>query len=389
MEHQDDTRAMSEEDDDYMSDDDNNNHGGKKNVDTWLPPAADCAGDGVTFANTLEEHFWVPDRLAEKPISLVEAVNDFHFAMINDIDRNVFYQTALQKMVSPTSVVVEIGTGSGLLAMMAARAGAKHVYAIEANRDLSILAKKLMDSNGLGSKISIINELSSHVSVPKDLPEKADVMVSEILGTLLLGESALSFVADARERLLKPGAQIIPAAGTQFISLIESDDIKSITSVSSWNGINLEGFDALQDTCNVVFTKQYGFRLGTTKYKTIVPKIAVASVDFYVDGPGSLPMEQKVFVEAQESGTIHAAMCFWEAYADREKTSIMSTDPEVTKDNFPRDMQWGQALQLIEDTTKSGPTPAPLTVVKGDKLVIITRLSKDSAVMQFEVNKLD
>eukprot|EP00040_Diaphanoeca_grandis_P020317 m.108077 g.108077 ORF g.108077 m.108077 type:complete len:382 (+) comp27843_c1_seq1:164-1309(+) len=380
-----------ENNDDNMDDGDdyeNDDYQEGDNVDTWLPPAADCAGDSVVFENTLEEHFYVPDRLAQKPISLVEAVNDFHFAMINDIDRNIFYQTALQKMVKPNSCVLEIGTGSGLLAMMAARAGAKHVYAVEANRDLSVLARSLMQSNGLGSKITVINALSSHVVVPRDLPEKADVMVSEILGTLLLGESALSFVADARKRLLKPGAQIIPAAGTQFISLIESNDIKSITSVSSWNGINLEGFDALQDTCNVVFTKQYGFRLGTTKYKTIVPRIAVASVDFYVDGPGSLPAESKTYVEAQESGVIHAAMCYWEAYADREKTSIMSTDPEATKDNFPRDMQWGQALQLIEDTSKQGPTPQPLTVVKGDKLVVITRLSKDSAVMQFEVNKL-
>ena len=99
--------------------------------------------------------------------------------------------------------------------MMAARNGAEHVYAIEANRNLSELAGSLMVANGLDSKITIINELSTHVHAdkePHNLPKKGDVLVSEILGTLMLGESALTFVADCRDRLLKPDAQIIPAA---------------------------------------------------------------------------------------------------------------------------------------------------------------------------------
>jgi len=71
-------------------------------------------------------------------------------------------------------------------------------------------------TSGLDSKIKIINELSTHVHAdkePHNLPKKGDVLVSEILGTLMLGESALTFVADCRDRLLKPDAQIIPAAG--------------------------------------------------------------------------------------------------------------------------------------------------------------------------------
>lgn len=370
--------------------DDEEMHGnGNENV--WLPPGADRAGESAPFSDMLEEHFWIPTRLEDKPASLVEAVNDFHFAMINDLDRNEFYNNALAKAVTPESTVLEIGTGSGLLAMMAARNGAEHVYAIEANRNLSELAGSLMVANGLDSKITIINELSTHVHAdkePHNLPKKGDVLVSEILGTLMLGESALTFVADCRDRLLKPDAQIIPAAGCQFVSLIESEDIKSITSVSNWNGINLEGFDALQDTANVVFTKQYGFRLSTTNYKTIVPRICVAEVDFYTDGPGSLPLEARFPIEAHESGVIHAAMCYWEVYSDRERSTVMSTDPDATRDNFPRDMQWGQALQLIEDATADGTTPAPLRVEKGDKLELVARLSHDSAVMQFQVNRL-
>ena len=78
----------------------------------------------------------------------------------------------------------------------------------------------------------------------------------------------------------------------------------------------------------------------------------------------------------------------WEVYSDRERTAVMSTDPDATRDNFPRDMQWGQALQLIEDASEDGTTPAPLRVEKGDKLELVARLSHDSAVMQFQVNRL-
>jgi protein arginine N-methyltransferase 7 len=150
------------------------------------------------------------------------------------------------------------------------------------------------------------------VVVLQGLPKKADVLVSEILGTLLLGESALAFVSDCRKRLLTPDATIIPAAGVQFVSLIESADIKSITSASNWGGINLEGFDALQDTCNVVFTKQYGFRLSSVPYKTIASRIPVAEVDFYTDDRDSLPETRRITVTAEADGTVHAAMLYWE-----------------------------------------------------------------------------
>ena len=54
----------------------------------------------------------------------------------------------------------------------------------------------------------------------------------------------------------------------------------------------MEGFEALKDTVTVVFTKQYGFRLSSIPFKTIVPRLSVADIDFYTDGPDSLPMER-------------------------------------------------------------------------------------------------
>jgi protein arginine N-methyltransferase 7 len=180
--------------------------------------------------------------------------------MMNDLPRNEFYRTALNNALSgrSDSSVLEIGTGSGLLAMLAAKQGARVVYAIEASSHVAQLAHMNMKKNGLDHKIHVINKLSTKVRVGEgeDLPEKADILVCEILGTCMLGESALRYVSDVRNRLLKPDAQIIPASGRQFVTLVESEDLLSITSVGQWGGINLEGFNLLQDTASFVFTKQ-------------------------------------------------------------------------------------------------------------------------------------
>lgn len=358
---------------------------------SWLPPGADCAGDEPYFGENLEDHFYVPERLADKSSSLVEAVNDFHFAMLNDYDRNEFYRSALAKTLKPGDKVVEIGTGSGLLAMLAAKNGAEHVYAIEANKHLASLASHLMGVNGLGDKITVINKLSNHVKPGKDIPDKENkpnVLLSEILGTLLLGEGAVEFIGDARERLLAPDHKIIPAGGAQYIRLVESEEIKKITCVESWGDIDLRGFNALQDTVSIVFTKQYGFRFSSVDYKYLCAQTPVTEVDFYKDKYGSIPKEKKQRIKIEQSGTIHAILTYWEAWADPERTIVMSTDPEKTKDNFPRDMQWGQALQLVEDTGMEGPGPHPFVVEAGEELDLTVLATKDGAVLQFFLERV-
>mmetsp|Transcript_36736 Transcript_36736/g.57707 ORF Transcript_36736/g.57707 Transcript_36736/m.57707 type:complete len:389 (-) Transcript_36736:61-1227(-) len=357
----------------------------------WLPPGADCSSNKDLFGKGLDEHFWLPNRLADKSQALVEAVNDFHYAMMNDFERNVFYQKALEKVVNDKSVVLEIGTGSGLLAMLSSKAGAKQVYAIEANRHMCQLAKINMENNDL-KNIKVINKLSTEAQHPADVPEKANILISEIIGTLLLGESALEYVANVRNRLLTDDAVIIPAGGRQFIELIQCEQIEDITSVSKWGGLDLSAMNVLQDTVSTVFTKQYGFRLNTVNYESIVPRTCVADIDFYKHNPGDLPLHQKIPVKALKKGKVHAVLMYWEAYADRERTIAMSTDPKETVNNFARDLQWGQALQLVEersDDDGSNDQPRPFMVEEGEELVLEVSFSEDSAVLQVCVTRSD
>ena len=230
---------------------------------------------------------------------------------------------------------------------------------------------------------------------PGDLPHgKADILVSEILGTLLLGESALEFTADARKHLLKPGARIVPAVGSQFVTLVQSADLESITSVRNWGGFDLLGFNRLQDTASVVFTKQYGFRFSQLAHVNLSERISIADVDFHVDDfePEDDDLERRYRVTALADGTVHAALFSWEVHSDVEKKYSMTTHPEDTLDNFARDMQWGQAMQLIEDHTSPDVEvcgcPVPLVVTAGELLDIVVKYSSNGVLIQTLVERV-
>ncbi len=128
-----------------------------------------------------------------------------HIRMLNDRARTATFQQAIRETVTPEDVVVDIGTGTGVLAVTAALAGAKHVYAIESST-MGRLAQQAFAVNGLSDRITLVPGRSEQI----DLPEKADILVSEIIGNDPLDEEILETTDDAVKRLLKPNARLIP-----------------------------------------------------------------------------------------------------------------------------------------------------------------------------------
>jgi predicted RNA methylase len=160
---------------------------------------------------------------------------DYHNHMLSDGPRTSSYAQAIAETVRPGDVVVDIGTGTGILAMMAARAGAERVYAIEAGPVIK-LAERVVEANGMQDVITLVEAASFDVT----LPELADVLVSEIIWNAGLGEGILAAVADARERLLKPEPRMIPARLEMWVAPIECE--LGHRSVSVWSE-DLLGFD--------------------------------------------------------------------------------------------------------------------------------------------------
>ncbi|GGG62663.1 hypothetical protein GCM10011415_06260 [Salipiger pallidus] len=162
----------------------------------------------------------------------------WHFPMMADTDRNRAYAEAIAAKVKPGDVVLDIGCGAGLTAMLSARAGAKHVYTCEQQPLIAETAKRVIAANGLSDRITVISKPSHQLEVGVDLPEPADVVVSEIVDTMMLGEGALATLLHAMVKLAKPEARAIPESGRLMAQAVESDRILEL-----WRPREAEGFD--------------------------------------------------------------------------------------------------------------------------------------------------
>ncbi len=135
-----------------------------------------------------------------------------HQTMVYDKARTWAYRRAIARTVRPGDVAVDIGTGTGLLAFLCARAGARRVHAIERFPGVLAWAEELARVNGLADRITFHRGDSRSIT----LPEKAQVIVSELIGYLAFEEGIIDTLLDARERFLAPGGTIIPRVLTLF-----------------------------------------------------------------------------------------------------------------------------------------------------------------------------
>lgn len=149
--------------------------------------------------------------------SEIAEVIEYHHAMLGDRTRTTAFLKAILETVRPGDVVLDVGTGTGVLASFACFAGARHVYAVEHGPVIG-LARRMIERNGLGDRITLINDWSTSVR----LPEPADVLVTETIGNVGFDEGILGWVIDAKRRLLRPGARLVPEALELVLAPVEA-----------------------------------------------------------------------------------------------------------------------------------------------------------------------
>ena len=131
-----------------------------------------------------------------------------HEEMLKDSVRTRTYQRSIEDNPEDfkDKIVLDIGCGTGILSIFAARAGAKHVYAVE-NAEIAIFAREIIKKNGLESKITVLKGKMEEVVLPV---EKVDIIISEWMGYFLLYESMLDCVLWARDKYLVKGGKMLP-----------------------------------------------------------------------------------------------------------------------------------------------------------------------------------
>jgi type II protein arginine methyltransferase len=168
----------------------------------------------------------------------------WHFKIVRDVPRNDAYEAALRRAVFPGCKVLEIGTGTGLLAMIAARAGAAEVITCETDSAIAAAAQDVIARNGFADRIRVIAKHSTRLDVEKDLRGPADILVSEIISDNLLREGSLPVVEHASRHLLKPSASILPAQGRVRVALGDHHDWES-ERMGQVAGFDLTDFNRL------------------------------------------------------------------------------------------------------------------------------------------------
>ena len=269
----------------------------------------------------------------------------WHIPMINDEERNAAYERALAHAVTPDSVVFEIGTGSALVAMMAARAGAKRVVTCEAVPILAEIARDTVARNGFADRITVLGKRSTQVTLGEDLPEKADVFVSELLNIGMLAPNMLPIIQHARANLVKPDAKIIPQSAVVWGALIQCDHLARIHPVKTVAGFDMGGFDVFRSPGYVQVD------LGTDPHQMLSDRFRVLDFDFRT----AMKTEDlhALAVIANHGGTCHG-VCFWFDLVLDDETTYRSESRSRTN-------HWKQAIHFFAE---------PVAVTSGDRLDI-------------------
>jgi protein arginine N-methyltransferase 1 len=203
-----------------------------------------------------------------------------HARMLHDDRRTRDFICALTAAVRPGDVVLDIGTGSGVLAVALARAGAERVYAVEAS-DIAGVAAQVFEANGVLDRVTLVPGWSRQI----ELPERADLLVSEVIGNEPLEEEILETTLDARRRLLKPGARLVPHALELLARplLLPEAEIRQRVfgraAVERWRDLYGIDFQPLLDVAatDPVYTVTEGEVVAT--WPPVGPPAVLASVD--------------------------------------------------------------------------------------------------------------
>lgn len=167
----------------------------------------------------------------------------WHFNIIHDQARNEAYARALSHFVRPGMTVFEVGTGTGILAMLAARAGAEHVYTCERRIEVAEAARAIIARNGLADRITVIAKDVNALRLGVDLPRRADLFVAELVDNHLLGENVLAITEMARARFLTPEAVLLPQRIAAMACLVSGRGHRQNYRVETVMGFDLTPFN--------------------------------------------------------------------------------------------------------------------------------------------------
>lgn len=329
-------------------------------------------------------------------------VERWHFRMLNDKKRNLSYKQAISKAIGQGhDVVLDIGSGTGILSMFAVQSGAKEVYACEMSKTMYEMGLDVLKANKMEKLIHTIHKKSTEMKLGDDIPERVSLVVTETLDCGLLGEGILATMEHAWVNLLmastddlhhsnaKPVSKVIPAGAVVYAMAIMCDDIRHqtrskpiISRINMFPECSIGGelmeqkSEAASSGCIRDQLEPYSTEcLNRLRggFKALSCPFKVTEYDF--NNPSSLNKERNVSFEipATCDGRVDAVAAWFDLRLDEEIT--LSTGP--TDDS----LCWEQAVFPVYSS--AGYLSGKLEVSKGDLMSIHGELSKECLRLHF------
>jgi Ribosomal protein L11 methyltransferase (PrmA) len=273
-----------------------------------------------------------------------------HFMMVRDTVRVSAYRRAIFRHCKDKTVV-EIGCGSGILSIFAAKAGARRVIAIEESA-IADLAAAMFEANGVADRIELRRANSRDVS----LDERADVLIHEILGVDPFGENILPFIEDARERLLAPGGVLIPSAlevccvGFEVADKPYLDRTRACAELAELEGVYGIDFSAFGQFVN---ESETGFRrplgnLGQTEFepRILTEETRICRIDFRPGSSLAVEPRNDLRLRVTQAGTLGGVVVYFRAHLDDD--TVLGNSPRAPRTHWAWD---GRALSRLVPVT--------------------------------------
>ncbi|MEM0951282.1 MAG: 50S ribosomal protein L11 methyltransferase [Cyanobacteria bacterium P01_H01_bin.74] len=263
-----------------------------------------------------------PDKVMNRPLAenLGKTIHinvENHHAMLRDYVRLAAYRRAIEAAITPDDYVLDLGTGTGILAFFAATAGAKKVYAIEKRSDIITLAQILAEQNQLDQNIQFIEGASSHIPAESIAP-KATVFISEILGNGILEENVLEYTIDARDRFLASAARIIPCKLDIYIFAYDSgfytDRSPEVDELTDLYGYNFSALKLLLQQKTTARTDFYNPQL----YSHLTEPVLAHTIDFKTVTESQF--STTVSFTALKDGAVNSFCAYFKAHLDENNT---------------------------------------------------------------------
>ncbi|XP_037306713.2 protein arginine N-methyltransferase 7 [Pungitius pungitius] len=297
--------------------------------------------------------------------------------MLHDHDRNKKYYEGIRAAVARVKargervVVLDIGTGTGLLSMMAVTAGADFCYAVEVFKPMAEAARCIVEKNGFSEKIKIINKHSTDVTVGPDgdMQMKANVVITELFDTELIGEGALPSYEHAHRNLLQEPCEAVPHRATIYAQLVESELLWSWAQLQPMEvgGGRLVPPPAMgrcagaHSVCDIQLSQ-----VSPHSMALLGPLCTMFSVDFSKPVSSAVQSHTSRFV-ARCGGRAQAVISWWDLDMDPSGSVVCSMAPSWTYPETqvaPWRDHWMQSVYFL---------PAESPVTEGEELSLTVR----------------